>query len=125
MPSFLDPLPETIDDWEAAGRPDVFVEVRDELTCTIVGTVEWQWDGPCEMYPAVHVRQVLPKFIFGPMRDRGPSLEEAIRRAERARRRSIRPCVHCGERTAPEHAMTCEHGYVCHGCASRHHDVCF
>lgn len=125
MPSFLQPLPETIDDWVAAGCPEVFVEVREELTCTIVGTVELQWDSPFSTYPAVHVRQVLARPIFESPFERGPSLDEAIRRAERARRRSIRPCVHCGDRTPPEHAMTCEHGYVCHGCASRHHDVVF
>jgi hypothetical protein len=123
MPSLLEPLPETLDRWEAEGHPDVLVEVRRELTVAIVGTLEAQWHGHVPM-PAVRVRAVVP--LLPTPDSRAPTIEEAVQASEQARRRSIHPCAFCGEPTPPEHGSRFEeHGLVCHGCMERHLGVVF
>lgn len=121
----LEPLPETLERWPAAGPGDVVVEVREELTCWIVGTLEERWAGPHTCEPVVHPRAVVDRLArFGDLTPQ-QALAEAITRAERARRRSIRPCVGCGRRLPPEHGARLEDGFTCHGCMERLHGVVF
>lgn len=133
MRSLLAPLPETLDRWAAAGHPDPFVEVRHELTCVVIGTLETLWDGPASPLPVVRVRAVVPSPLAVASMDHRHGLrwdrtrlERAIAAAERARRRSIRPCALCDEPTPPEHGeRDDEHGFACHGCMERHLGVVF
>lgn len=121
----LAPLPETLDRWAAEGHPDVLVEVREELTCWVVGTLEGRWTSPYGCEPVVRPRSVVDRLarLDGP--DPEQALAEAIVRAERARRRSIRPCVDCGDPFPPEHGDRLEGGFTCHGCMERGHGVVF
>jgi len=124
--SLLEPLPETLEQWEAEGCPDVFVEVRRELTCVVVGTLETRWHGPATPVAAVRVRAVLPLMGEFGLDDPATRLERAIEAARRARERSLRPCVFCGKPTPPEHGeRDTERGFVCHGCMSTHLGVVF
>lgn len=118
--SFLEPLPETLERWEMEGYPDPYVEVRRELTCTIVGTLETEWRGPARPVPTLRVRVVLPAGVDE------VDLHAAITAATRARQRSIRPCAACGEPTPPEHgSRIADVGFVCHGCMSSRFGVVF
>lgn len=120
MRSLLDPLPETLERWEAEGCPDPWVEVRRELTCILVGTLETGWEGPARPVARLRVRGVLPAVA-----DQA-SVDEAIAAATRARRRSIRPCAVCGESTPPEHGRRMDgDGFVCHGCMTSRFGVVF
>jgi len=121
----LAPLPETLDRWAAEGHPDVLVEVREELTCWVVGTLEGRWTSPYGCEPVVRPRSVVDRLgrPGGARPER--ELAEAVARAEHARRRSIRPCVECGERLPPEHGSRLERGFTCHGCMSSRHGVVF
>ena len=121
----IEPLPESLGRWWAAGPGDVVVEVREELTCWVVGTLEERWTGPHECRPVVHPRAVVDRLARPDGPDPEQALAEAIARAERARRRSIRPCVECGERLPPEHGSRLERGFTCHGCMSSVHGVVF
>ncbi|MGA0121882.1 MAG: hypothetical protein ACO3KD_02585 [Gaiellales bacterium] len=104
------------------GDDDVRVEVREELTCTLVGTIEASWVHPSEAIPVLRVRAVVEN---EPRDDLERRVAEAVERARRARRRSIRPCADCGEPTPPEHATDVDGVRVCHGCASAHHGIVF
>ena len=118
--SLLEPLPETLERWEMEGYPDPYVEVRRELTCTIVGTLETAWQGPHNPVPMLRVRSVLPASADE------VELHEAIEAATRARLRSIRPCAICGDPTPPEHGRRmADAGFVCHGCMSSRFGVVF
>jgi len=83
--------------------------------------------------PVVRVRAVVPSSLepvpfadVAELRWDRTRLERAIAAAERARRRSIRPCAFCGDPTPPEHGeRDDEHGFVCHGCMSGHLGVVF
>jgi len=123
MRSLLEPLPETLAAWHAQGCPDPYVEVRHELTCTLVGTLEHQWASPAEARVLVRVRLVLDRLAVDP--ERGLDLDEAIRRARAARRRSIRPCAVCGDRIPPEHGERVDGAVICHGCQSSRFGVVF
>jgi hypothetical protein len=121
--SYLDPLPDTLADWAVAGYPDVFVEVRDEPDGTIIGTMEQVWPGPEMAAPMIRVREFI---AWEQLKSGGPTIiAEAIAQATKARRRSIRPCAQCRERTAPESGMRIDGRFVCYGCASTHHGVVF
>ena len=129
----LEPLPETIAAWTAAGCPDVFSEVRLGEGCMIVGTIEIAWDGPDSPRPVVRVREVVgapdprapaPLLVGGRFPVHG-ELIAAVDRAEQARRRSIRPCADCGEPIPPERGEPMASGFTCHGCMEGRHGVVF
>lgn len=125
MRDLLEPLPDTVDRWEAAGRPHVLVEVREELTCWVVSTLEGYWAHVYECVPMARPRAVVDR--LGSPRGEAPdaALAHAVARAEKARRRSIRPCADCGEPTPPEHGARMDSGFCCHGCMSGNHGVVF
>ena len=114
--SLLEPLPETLEAWEAAGHPDVYSEVRPGLGCDIVGTLEIAWPGPGSPTPMIRVRAVVPL---------GEDIDSVVQRAESVRSRSIRPCACCGERTTPERTLRLHGQRICHGCATTDYGVVF
>ena len=125
MHDHLEPLPETLERWADAGYPDVLVEVREELACWVVGTLEGRWIGPSECRPIVRPRAVVDRLHRPDGLDPELELTAAVTRAEQARRRSIRPCVDCGDPFPPDHGDRLEGGFTCHGCMERGHGVVF
>ena len=120
----LDPLPDTLSDWETEGRPLVFVEVRWEFDCWLVGTLELARVGDATERPVVRVREIVPFVPLGgePGLSHIEAVDQAKRRAARARRRAIRPCASCGTPTPPELAGARGGGSrLCFACAAPSH----